>query len=207
MGGASRLRPGQGQLDPENYIPSALFMPDGTVVPVCVVQAEEGQSDPGPVGRITFPETAIGGGYPVLIDVQGQEHVASIGCLVTDGHLVYAMTNRHVAGAAGEKVYTMLRGEKVEIGVTSPLQLQRKPFQEIYPEWPGKDVFVDLDVGLIEVADKTKWTAQVYGIGAGQDGGPRHRQPLAPHDRLPGARLWMRVRTDGRRDPCAVLSI
>ncbi len=42
---------------------------------------------------------------------------------------------------------------------------RRKPFQELYPEWPGKNVYVDLDIGLIEIDDKNQWTAQIYGIG------------------------------------------
>ena len=35
----------------------------------------------------------------------------------------------------------------------------------MYDGWPGKDVFINLDVGLIEVADLNCWTAQVFGIG------------------------------------------
>src|SRR5262249_53809321 len=84
---------------------------------------------------------------------------------LTDGHLVYALTNRHVAGEPGERVYSILNGERVEIGVSSKKQLRRKLFQELYPEWPGKNVYVDLDIGLIEIHDKRQWTAQVYGVG------------------------------------------
>jgi hypothetical protein len=105
----------------------------------------------------------MGPGFPVLVDVQGEEHYASVGCLVTDGHRVYALTSRHVTGAAGERVYALVGGSKVPIGVSAQKQLTRKLFQQIYPEWPGKNVFVNLDVGLIGVDDKHDWTAQVYG--------------------------------------------
>ncbi len=113
-------------LSPAEMVPPALYMPDGRVVPVCVVLAERDEGTPEPIGQLHFPNNLIGGGYPIVINVQGQEHVASIGCLLTDGHLVYALTNRHVAGEAGEKLYTILHGERVEIGVSSKKQLRRK---------------------------------------------------------------------------------
>ena len=100
-----------------------------------------------------------------MVDVQGEEHVASVGCLVTDGHYVYALTNRHVTGIPGEPVYSVLNGQRVQVGVSSDKQLRRKLFSEVYPEWPGKNVYVDLDIGLVEVHDKTQWTAQIYGLG------------------------------------------
>jgi len=114
---------------------------------------------------VIFPDSLIGGGFPVLADVQGKEHVASLGCLVTDGHTVYALTNRHVCGGPGEEVFGMLGGQKVRIGRNSHKQLTRRPFEEVYEGWPGKNVYVNLDVGLIEVDNLNCWTAQVYGIG------------------------------------------
>ena len=91
--------------------------------------------------------------------------MASVGCLVTDGHSTYALTNRHVAGAPGEILYSILNGNKTAIGKTSRLQLTRKRFQDVYAEWPGKDTYVNLDIGLIEVDDINRWTTQIYGIG------------------------------------------
>jgi hypothetical protein len=71
--------------DPEQVVPSYLYLSDGRVVPTCVIFAERQVSAPSPLQNITFPEHLIGGGYPVFTKKQGQEHIGSIGCLVTDG--------------------------------------------------------------------------------------------------------------------------
>lgn len=148
-----------------DFVPDRLHMPDGKVVPVCVVEAPpELKGSEAPV-RPRLPKNFIGGGYPVFADVQGQEHVASIGCVVTDGHLTYAVTNRHVSGNPGEVLYSILEGERIPIGVSSNKQLGRVRFAEIYPDWPGTNTWLTADVGLIEVTDKTRWTPQIYSIG------------------------------------------
>jgi hypothetical protein len=148
-----------------DLIPDRLFMPDGTVVPVCVVEAsQELISRELP----TYPRLAknfLGGGYPVIADVQGEQHFASIGCLVTDGHLTYALTNRHVTGRPGEILYSPLEGERIPIGISSEKQLGRLNFEDVYPGWAGTNVFINADVGLIEVTDKNRWTPQVYSVG------------------------------------------
>jgi hypothetical protein len=100
-----------------------------------------------------------------VVDVQGREHIASIGCLLTDGHTTYALTNRHVTGEPGEVVYTKVGGAQIRLGVSSNRQLTRKPFDEVYSGWPGKSIYLTLDVGLIQLDDITNWTAQIYGIG------------------------------------------
>jgi hypothetical protein len=41
---------------------------------------------------LAFPSDLAGGGFPILTDEQGQERIGSIGCLVTDGSSVYALT-------------------------------------------------------------------------------------------------------------------
>lgn len=155
------------RLQYEDYVPQAIYLPDGRTVPICKVHApplpprevEISETD------MVFPSTVIGGGYPVVIQVQNESHVASVGCLVSDGHKTYALTNRHATGATGEVLYTRLNGRLVPIGKTSALSLGKKPFEEIYPGWPGKDVLVNLDIGLIDVDDLHKWTSQIYGIG------------------------------------------
>jgi hypothetical protein len=153
------------QINPDDKVERAIYLRDGKVVPICVVEAPRDETSRGAVGDLLFPDNLIGGGFPVIANVQEEEHVASIGCMVSDGHTVYALTNRHVAGAAGEVVYSRLGGETVRIGKSSRRQLTRRRFEEVYAEWPGKNVYVNLDIGLIEVDDKKCWTAQVYGIG------------------------------------------
>src|SRR5262249_39666591 len=101
----------------------------------------------------------------VIAAVQGREHLASIGGLVTDGHATYALTNRHVTGDPGEPVFARVGGQLVRIGTSAKKQLSRLAFEELYPGWPGRGAYVHLDIGLIRLDDVTRWTAQVYGIG------------------------------------------
>ncbi|MEP6960665.1 MAG: hypothetical protein ABI995_01205 [Acidobacteriota bacterium] len=148
-----------------DLIPDRLFMPDGKVVPVCVVEAAPDLMARQEPMHPRLPKNFLGGGYPVIADVQGEQHMASIGCLVTDGHLVFALTNRHVAGKAGEVLYAPLEGERIPIGVSSKKQLGRLKFETVYPGWPGTNVFLNADIGLVEVQDKNRWTPQIYSIG------------------------------------------
>lgn len=151
--------------DAADVVPRTLAMPDGTRTPVCVVLAEPVEAPEYAPVSPRFPDQFIGGGYPIIADVQGEEHIASIGCLVTDGHDVYALTNRHVAGRPGEALSSAIGGERIQVGITSDKQLTRKLFGDVYPEWPGQNVYLNLDAGLIRIDDLTRWTAQVYGVG------------------------------------------
>ena len=149
---------------PDQMIPKTLYLPDGRRVPVCVITAPRQLESPPPV-PVSFPLNNIGGGRPVLARVQGQDHVATIACLVRDGHKVYALTNRHVTGETGEILYTRRQGRVERIGVTASKQLTRIPFTELYPGFVGKDAYVSLDIGLIDIDDINDWTAQIEGIG------------------------------------------
>jgi hypothetical protein len=150
-----------------DLVPKTLFLPDGREIPVCVVLAQKEESGNAAIDfqNLVFPKNIIGGGYPVIATVQEQDHIATIGCLVTDGHFTYALTNRHVSGDPGETLYTFLDGEKVPIGKSSRKQLTRKNFRDVYNTWPGAEVYLNLDIGLIEIDDLNNWTAQIYGIG------------------------------------------
>jgi hypothetical protein len=150
--------------DPDEVIPRRLYLPDGRIVPVCVVLAERAD-----VGRtappLPLPGGAIGGGYPVFSDVQGQQQRGTIGCLVTDGNMNYVLTNRHVTGPGDRESYTLLRGERVRLGVSDGRQVGKVPFTDVYPGWPGARSVCNLDAGLIRLDDLDDWTAQVYGVG------------------------------------------
>jgi len=154
-----------GDFGAHDFVPRALRMPDGTRVPVCVVYAEPVERGGDAPAALRFPDQKIGGGYPLLVSSQKRDHVASVGCLVTDGHDVYALTSRHVTGPPGTPVEAVVGGERVRVGESADRQVTRKPFSEVYREWPGRNVFLNLDAGLVKVDDLTRWTAQVFGIG------------------------------------------
>ena len=147
-------------------VPPRLYLPDGRVVPTCVLYVEPETGGSPPLQDLTFPSGLIGGGYPVVVDVQGGEHVGSLGCLVTDGDRVYALTSRHVTGESGREIYSVIGGNRVRIGIADENQVGKILFRECYVKWPGEFVYANLDVGLINVDDLSQWTAQVYGIGA-----------------------------------------
>ncbi|MEA2329095.1 MAG: hypothetical protein QOE68_4054, partial [Thermoanaerobaculia bacterium] len=146
-------------------IPDVLFLGDGRAVPTCVVYAPVDEGPGREIRNLTFPSGLIGGGYSVVTDVQGSEHIGSLGCLASDGDMTYAITSRHVTGEPGRPIYSIIRGKRERIGVSDSVQVRHRPFSSVYPGWPGDRVFVTMDVGLVRIDDITNWTAQVYGIG------------------------------------------
>jgi hypothetical protein len=153
-------------LSSSDFVPPAVYMPNGDKVPICVVLATQSEAVDPVAGHYDYPQNLIGGGFPILADVQGVDHVASVGCLVTDGHSIYALTNRHVCGETGEEIYSILNGNRVKIGTSSEKQLTRIPFESAYPGWPATNTYLNLDAGLIKVDDLNRWTTQVYGVGS-----------------------------------------
>jgi hypothetical protein len=151
--------------DPDLVVPRYLYLPDGTVVPTCVILAEVQDASPPPLQELKFPSGMVGGGYPIFIRVQGKEHVGSLGCLVTDGEAVYALTNHHVAGQPGQEVFSSVEGEWQSLGTSSRISLSKKLFQEVFQDWPGERVYSNVDAGLIYLQDLEGWTAQIFGIG------------------------------------------
>jgi hypothetical protein len=156
----------RGKFSPVDFIPKAIYLRK-KVIPVCVVLAPLVQTEGPPIDpmKLKYPNMLLSGGYPVHTRVQEMGHVASIGCLVTDGHTAYALTNRHVAGRPNETLSSILNGKPIDIGVSSQKQLGRLPFQEVYKGWPGEDTYVNVDVGLIELKDLRKWSSAIYGVG------------------------------------------
>src|SRR5262245_50535584 len=141
-----------------DFVPKAIYLEDGRSVPVCVVLAPRVESAPPPLALEELAEAdgEFSGGIAVTAHVQGAHRVASLGCLVTDGHTLFGLTNRHVCGKPGEKIYALRRGKEVEIGKSSEKQLTRLPFESVYKGWPGRNVFVHLDAGLVELRDRTE---------------------------------------------------
>lgn len=151
--------------EPEHFVPRRLYLPDDRVVPTCVVCATAVPTDNRALSHDDLDKNMLGGGYPVLSDVQGQTRVGSVGCLVTDGHSVFALTNRHVAGPAGQESYMRYGGEKYRVGESVEPSVRTIAFEEAYPEWSGARSHINLDAGLIKVDRIDDWTAQVYGLG------------------------------------------
>ena len=153
-----------GDLPPEDMVPTTLYLPDGRTVPVCVVKVQPAPPNRDLLPTWTWPETAIGGGFPLTSSTQGEQNIASVGTLVTDGHTVYALTSRHVAGPLGHPVGTIMRGKQVEVGTSSARQVTRLPFTSVYADFPGTRTYLTLDAGLVEVNDAADWTSQTYGL-------------------------------------------
>jgi hypothetical protein len=151
---------------PGELLPSTVFMPDGSRVPICVVQAPKETTTPVEApNNILYPVDNIGSGNPMIASVQGQTYVATIAGLVSDGHKVYALTNRHVTGEEGEEVKAIIAGAEERIGESAEKQLTRLPFSAIYPSFTASETFVNLDVGMVEIDDISRWTTEVRDIG------------------------------------------
>jgi hypothetical protein len=151
---------------PDDMVPRRLYLPDGRVVPTCVIYSPPVEGHPDFDQHLSFPSALLGGGYVCLSEVQGRERVGSVGCLVTDGDKVYALTNRHVTGEQGRELFTMVDGGEVPIGRSAGRAVGRRPYEEVYPGLPGgRRMEVALDAGLIEIEDVNRWTTQVFGLG------------------------------------------
>lgn len=154
---------GKGELATSDYVPKTIYMPDGKAVPICLVLATPAGSPPKPQAPPLLDSTRLQGGHAVVIESQNMSYRATVGCLLSDGRKIYALTARHVAGAEGSRV---LAEDQSPIGTASSLQLSRVPFESVYAPWPGKHAFVNLDVALVEVEDITKWSSGIESIGA-----------------------------------------
>ena len=151
----------------DDYIPSAVYLPDGRRVPLCVIKASNAPASNVMVdaGDLLFPSDNIGGGYPLLIESQGIERIASIGCVVSDGNKYYAITNRHAVGTPGTVIYTRVKGTLVPIGKSADRSLGNIPFGKLYNGWAASAMVTNVDVGLIEIDNLTYWKADIYGLG------------------------------------------
>jgi hypothetical protein len=150
---------------PDQAVPRRLYLPDGRMIPVCVILAERADEAMQPTPVQTFPSIYTGGGFPVVSKVQGRNRLGSVGCLVTNGRETFALTNRHVAGNPGDRTETVIRGSRVAIGVSVDTRVGKLPFTQAFPGWPGSKSLCNLDAGLIRLDDLSQWTAQVYGVG------------------------------------------
>jgi len=154
-----------------DLVPKTIYMPDGRMVPVCTVLAakqEINEEPPIQLERLRFPENLIGGGYPLLVNSQGIDLIASVGCVVTDGHKYFALSNQHVTGGGGQDgaVFSKFGIDRQRIGFASGISLGNVPFSRLYPGWTVRDVLVKCDVGLIEIENVNRWKTDIFDIGS-----------------------------------------
>lgn len=154
---------------PGAVVPKTLYLPDGRAVPVCIVEAPRNleSTDPPVANTIRYPKSVIAGGYPLEVTVQGRDHIATVGCLVSDGSRYYGLTNRHVCGEPGRIIRARLGGDLVAVGVSAShdMQLSKLAFSDMYPGWPGDHLYVNADIGLIDIEDANCWRTDVFRIG------------------------------------------
>lgn len=150
--------------DPDQAVPGALYLPDGRVVPTCVVSVSKIDAPAAGEPSLSFPDSFIGGGYLISSDVQGKEHFGTVGCLVTDGSMMYALTNRHVTGEKGREIFSYFRGRRERVGVSDGNQIGKLPFEEVYPGWAGSYAMTNMDAGLLRVDKVSRWTSKVVGL-------------------------------------------
>ena len=154
-----------GPLHPQDIVPKTLYLPDGRTVPVCVVLVEPAEPSIDRASSTLWPAGRAGGGFSLTVKSQAVERRASAGCLVTDGHTLYVLTNRHVGGNVGERISAETRSGQVEVGSASRHQITRREFSQVYPTFAGGNTYLNIDVGLVELDDANDWTASVYGLG------------------------------------------
>lgn len=150
-----------------NIVPKSIYMPDGRVIPICVVEASKSVASDIRIDEQTlqFPKNLISGGFPLIVYSQGEKRIASVGCLVSDGNKVYALTNKHVVGKEGTEIFSRLNGREVRIGTSCSKQYGKGKFVDLYPGWQGANLMVNNDVGLVEIDDLSVWKTEVFGIG------------------------------------------
>src|SRR5262245_7030095 len=119
----------------DNIVPKSIYLPDGRVIPICVVEAPKSSIADVFIDEssLRYPVNLISGGFPLIVRSQGERRIASVGCLASDGNKIYAVTNRHVVGKEGTEIFSRLGGNEIRIGVSSSKQLGKGKFETLYP--------------------------------------------------------------------------
>lgn len=146
-----------------NIVPKTVYMPDGRVVPICIVLAPKVHASNPSVefDKLQFPSNLFGTGFPAIVEVQGRQNIGTIGCLVTDGHKYFALTNKHVTGEGGEVIKSMQGTKTIKIGTSSSSYIGKKPFNQLYNGWQNNNMLVSCDTGLIEIDNISRWKTEL----------------------------------------------
>jgi hypothetical protein len=152
--------------NPTQVVPPFIYLPDGRVIPTCVLYSEEPMVVEETLPDARYPDGLLGGSCPMVSKVQGRDHTGTVACLVSNGDLTFALTNRHVSGPKGRTISAVAAGGNlIPIGQSAGRDAGKIPFSEAYPSWPGARTCLNLDAGLIELRSLVGWTTQVYGVG------------------------------------------
>jgi len=144
--------------DPDHVVPPFVYMPDGRMVPICVVLAESSDLPPRSLPPSAVDATTFGIGCPMYVDAQGMRRMGTAACMVSDGSDFYVLTNTHLAGQSGRSVRAFLQGVPRLIGTTTGTRnLTEKTFSEIYPGLPGRESVVNIDAAVVRMEDATAW--------------------------------------------------
>lgn len=148
-----------------DLVPSTLYLPDGRIVPTCVIAAPPDEELTSPSQGPFHASHLLGGGYACLREHQGEQSLGTFACLVRKAGSYYALTNRHVAGGDGETVRAYVRGAYEPIGTTSNIAVDRQPMASMFPLWGQQSALLTLDAGLVKIDNISDWTSQAFGIG------------------------------------------
>jgi hypothetical protein len=153
--------------DPSDVVPKSLFLPDGRVVPVCVIEVRQQAyaTDLRVNPRNLLPRNLLGPGTPILNeDGQGMTKLATAGCLVRDGERYYVLTNSHAVGPKGTVLSALQSHRLLDIGVSAEKGITRQDFRAVYPHFASSNQYLLMDVGLIDLHDVTQWKTDFPGI-------------------------------------------
>lgn len=200
---------------PEDVVPPFVYMPDGRIIPVCVVLAESAHLPSPALDPSHLAADSLSVGSPVYVDAQGMRRMGTIACMVSDGSDFYVLTNTHLAGEVGRPVRALLRGVPVVVGSTLGTPgLTERTFSDVYPSLPGRDAVVNIDAAIVRLEDANIWDADglTQPIGDVADFSARTAslswigQPVAGHGAASGdmrgeiKALFYRYKSIGGRD-------
>jgi hypothetical protein len=149
-----------------DVVPKCLYLPDGRVIPVCVIEARKQHLATNlPIDPNRTPRNLFGPGAAIVNeDGQGLPRVGTAGCIARDSDRYYVLSNRHVVGEPGTRVLGLQPQRRPEIGVSAKKSLGREDFHEIYPGFASTNQYCLMDVGLVDLDDITQWKTAVPGI-------------------------------------------
>ena len=159
------ISPQEFRTRPDQVVRPFFDLPDGRVVPVCVVCASLYEGETSQIVSVPLISSGLGGGFPVFTVVQGEEHVGTVAGIVHDSQRHFALTAGHVAGTPGSEISTLVDNRYERIGVAAGSRMTLQPFEQVFPGLPGANSRSNLDVGLIEMDSLERWSSDIRDIG------------------------------------------